>query len=263
MKHKVTYSIENATKGDFVSALCRGLEVLKLLSLNKGGLPFGVIKSLMNGVAASTLSRLLKALLDDGMIKKNNDSHYCVGNGFLELAKLAVGDACVEDIIEPVLANLGERTKMSAAFAVYAEKPTEGRNDDAFFFTLKKEQPDSIHYIDIGQLNFNTGNQAFGITCSAYQRLESQKNASRFCNSWEEFEKTTTQLKNDAFLYYENGVLMRFVSPVFLGENGLFAGAMGVSCSKKELSGEERRTIKFDVMKYATEATNLLNNNKN
>jgi DNA-binding IclR family transcriptional regulator len=238
-----------AAKGNLVG-LRRGFDVLRHLAANQEGIPFNRLADL-TGLPAPTLSRILKVLVDEGMISKNGV--YALGQEFIALARLATGAASRAELLQGLLENLGRATGESAAYY-------EFRGLDITCIA-KAEQSESFHYMAIGNLNSRVLLNAFGQVCIAFLDADEQKQVLGKadpgpCIPRADFRVRLKQIHEEC-IFVENGEanpsLIRIVAPVFDGE--ALAGSLGITLLKRKLSKGVIENLKREVMAAAAEAS--------
>jgi DNA-binding IclR family transcriptional regulator len=142
-------------------SLRRGLKVLDLLA-GRHPVTFSYLRERLGDVPATTLSRLLKVLLEEGWVLRDAQGHYCLAPGGVDFARRCIGGLDEGELLAPLVERLAEETGESAAFAQFREI--------GFFFLAKREAPSSYHYIPLYQLNPDLKDNGFGFLCLAFQR---------------------------------------------------------------------------------------------
>ncbi len=122
--------------------LRRGFQLMEWLADSPDGLSFMEIAKKFDNLAPATLSRLLKALLEEELISQNGTQKYVCGTRFVTLARRALGVESRAEIVKPVLRELAEDTGESAA---YFEQI-----NDRHVLVAKHEMPNSFHYQSSG-----------------------------------------------------------------------------------------------------------------
>lgn len=235
--------------------LRKSLDILYLLSTRKSGLTFNGMRKLLNDSPSATLSRLLKVLIEEKWAEKSRDGTYTVGSVFSKAGYMIMGRKQKYVDIDNIVKDLAKETKESAG---YVEWVYHG-----FVFRCKEEMPDSFHYIDTETLNTEIFTNGFGITCMAYvpdkqiRTFYAEEDADKKVDLNEFFERTKKIRQEGFFISHDyNGI--RFVSPVLVREEKIFAGVIGVSLSAKKLSDDKINFLKTKVKEAAEKAADIL-----
>lgn len=101
-----------------IPALDRGLRILDYLI--KGVVPrrYSDIRDAFAPISDASLNRLLKTLINCGYVEKDVNRHYCITEAVNDWKKYMGGDLPVKDIIAPLVDQLANQLKESAAFAI-------------------------------------------------------------------------------------------------------------------------------------------------
>jgi IclR family acetate operon transcriptional repressor len=234
--------------------LRRGIDIIRLLASSSEGIPFNRLRSLC-GLPAPTLSRVLKALVEERMVEKG--ATYKLGRGFMDIAHTALGSISREEIIQPILDRLGIMTGESAGYFEL--------EDTAIVIKAKSEQGQSWHYSDIGKRNERITRNGFGQVCIACisekkQRQILKKASESPVISRQQFIKRMDNILKKG-IYFEQGeaapAVQRFVAPVFQGE-AILAGAIGITMLKHPLKAAEKKEFCAQVQQAAADASRLL-----
>lgn len=235
--------------------LRRGIEVLRLLSRSPEGLTFSVLqKSCTENIGAPTLSRLLKALIEEQLITKNEtNTKYLCGPAFLDLIGARKS---ISETVTPAVEVLAERSGQSSAFFLFENKLAVLR--------AKTEQPDSYHYMPVHGVN-TTFKQPFFLMLIAYLDKDKREHIASRCedfqyeifNGWhgaldraaEENLLVSTDLMPEC-------PIKRIIGPVFKSGNELPVGSVGISMYNADPDRTER--YKTLVRLYAQHASGLL-----
>ncbi len=142
-------------------SLRRGLKLLDLLA-GRHPVTFSYLREGLGDLPATTLSRLLKVLLEEGWVLRDAQGHYGLAPGGVDFARRCIGGLDEGELLAPLVERLAEETGESAAFAQFREI--------GFFFLAKREAPSSYHYIPLYQLNPDLKDNGFGFLCLAFQR---------------------------------------------------------------------------------------------
>jgi DNA-binding IclR family transcriptional regulator len=173
-------------------SLRRGIRVLEFISLKPAGGTFGEIHAGFPDMTPATLTRLLKSMLDEGLLSKSADArNYQSGAEF---------------------------------------------ENDAMRLLVKSEVADGFHYMDENRLNLHLSTHAFGITCLAFQPPETFRRLFELGKLHGmprgQYLETFTKIRSEGVFINradDRENLVRITAPVFYGESGGFAGAIGVS----------------------------------
>lgn len=106
---------------DTLPALRRGLRILHLAAQRPGGIGFADLVRIL-GVGGASLSRLLKVLVDEGMLRCDEASgRYRSGPGFEAMVAAVSGLGALPALAQPVLARLADGAGASAVLVVAVE----------------------------------------------------------------------------------------------------------------------------------------------
>jgi DNA-binding IclR family transcriptional regulator len=135
-------------------ALHRAVEVMELIATTGQGAGFSQISNALGDeVPPSTVSRLLGAMIDSGLLVQDEQRRYAVGTRLQSLARVLVGGAPIGDLLLPSIRRLAELTgESAAAFVIEAE---------GHALVAKHELPERFRYMAIGRM-LKRGNVAHG-----------------------------------------------------------------------------------------------------
>ena len=133
------------------SGLRYSLDILRILSKREHS--FSQLRTAMNGLAAATLSRLLKTLVEEAWVTKSAGG-YSAGASFHTASRQLILNPRHLRIIRPILRQLADETKQTVAYVEWAE--------DGFTFEAKREMPDSYHHLEVGEKNRGFTSNGFG-----------------------------------------------------------------------------------------------------
>lgn len=233
--------------------LRRGFDVLKLLSCEMDGMSFSGIQDALGDLPAPTLSRLLKAMTEEGWLEKGPSGEYLPGNEFLKVCKRVSGGASMEDILEPIVVKLAECAGETSAFSIFA--------DNCFIFKLKHEMPDSYHHIELNRKSSAIFSNGIGISNLAFQDEATIAYALKDAPDSVDlaaFKETLKEIRREEYYFSDERNGLRFLKPVF-GKGGKFVGIIGVSRIDREISEEKKEHYKALVEKFAAKAAEALN----
>jgi DNA-binding IclR family transcriptional regulator len=144
-----------------LAPLRRGIAVLRLLAGKARWYSFSELQSEAGNLPAPTLSRLLKTLVEEGLVERSSESgRYRQGPTLLDLAHLALGSLPKARMLQPVLNALADETGQSAAFFEL--------DSDAITMVAKAERPNSCHFIDVGARNVDLARHGFARAILAF-----------------------------------------------------------------------------------------------
>ena len=102
--------MKSAEENRSIMGLRRGLEVIEFLARHPDGCTFGALREGLDGLAATTVSRVVKVLLETGWIHRNDgDRLYRLDMRSHQLARAIGGQLSREDILMPILSRLAGR----------------------------------------------------------------------------------------------------------------------------------------------------------
>lgn len=200
--------------------LRRGLKVLEILAVSENGLTFNQIRDAFDDLVPSTISRLLKVLIDERMIKLDHRIKcYLLAERSHEIAYLIEEKVPIHQKIQPYLDELAKESRLSSAFFQY-------KNEKAILMA-KSEQPEAFHYAEIGTFPISI-KHAFKQICFAHSPIKDQSHNFN--------QKQINQLKKLPLLINtedDQDGLTRIVAPLFKNNSKLFIGAIGISFYQK------------------------------
>ncbi|MBN1674546.1 MAG: helix-turn-helix domain-containing protein [Kiritimatiellae bacterium] len=236
--------------------LRRGVAVLRELAGAPQGRSFSDLRRRCEGLAPPTLSRLLKALLEEGLIEKRPGSGcYAVGPTVFGLARAVLGLVSAADVVQPVLDRLAEATGQSSA---YFE-----RSGGAMVLVAKREHPESWHYMPVGGTHPKMTRNGFGQLLLAYMEpralsLFLARTSEPLPLGREAFAARLARIRGQG-LFVEKAdaapSLWRIVAPVLLADGQTPAGAVGITFVKGSLSKPGMDAARRAVRSAAAEAT--------
>ena len=189
-------------QGGALLGLRRGLKLLELLAAAEEGLTFNQIKNAFDDLVPSTVSRLLKVLIDEGMIRNDHNSKcYLLAERSQKMADLICGKISLAEKMQPYLDDLSKKTGFSAAFFQY--------EDGKAILQAKSEQAEAFHYSGIG--SFPTNQQhAMKLVCFAYEQTTSTEEMDQ--------EKLKEIREMPVFIneHDDSPGLIRIAAPVFI-----------------------------------------------
>jgi DNA-binding IclR family transcriptional regulator len=238
--------------------LHRALNVLHLLSANRNGLSFTVLKQIMDNMPSPTLSRLLKYLMADEIVVKTDTGDYTIGTAFLELARKTLNGYTIGEIIHPFVVELANITGQSSAYAELT--------DNAFVLRSKYEQPGSFHYIELNEQSPYIYENGFGMVCLAYQDTGTIEHMLDVVipdytqEQRQELYAELARIREDRchVFRYDELLLKRIISPVFYADTKAFAGAIGITMILRSLTEEERKHYCKCVTRIADKISHII-----
>jgi DNA-binding IclR family transcriptional regulator len=230
----------------------RALAVADVLAAGPRG--FGELRAGLGGLAAPTLSRLLRALVAAGLVTKREDG-YRVGPRLERTARRLVGGLDPAALVEPVLAELAQATGDSAAFY--------GWHDAGLTLRATCEVPESFHYMPVGQavpeLTQHGFAQAVVAQLPEHERRSCWRRSPVRSRPLAEFIARTAVIRRDGYVVergeHRPGVT-RVAAAVRQGRDGAVAGSIGVSSLSRD--AEHVRALAAEVARAAATASSLL-----
>jgi DNA-binding IclR family transcriptional regulator len=209
-------------------SLRRGIALLEQLAARGDGMSFNEVRAFFPTVPASTVSRLIKTLLDEELICKDASAkNYCVGERAQALGVLLCGKPSRAELLAPVVKALAKTTNQSAAYFEFA--------DDSNSLVVKHEIAEAFHYMKAGGFNTNFAHHGCAKVLLAYQDDETFERIWRrhlADSDWHKadyrHEMETIRRKRLLINPHDDlGYISRIAAPVFAGS--AFAGALGVT----------------------------------
>ncbi|MBN1671047.1 MAG: hypothetical protein JXR37_08450 [Kiritimatiellae bacterium] len=238
------------------SALWRGLAILRLCADACDGATFTALRRACGDVPPTTLARLLRPLLAQGMLRKLPDTgRYAPGAAFVGLAHSVLGRQPREQLVQPVLDALANATGESAAYYEW--------DGDWLILRAKAEQPESFHYSEAGARHWHRPMNAFFRVCQAYLPADTVADIfRRYTAQTGRRERPKPRqlaaVRRNGVLSAEEpvrGIVTRIAAPAFLGEGGACAGAAGITTLRVGLAGPARAELEAQVKRAAAELT--------
>jgi DNA-binding IclR family transcriptional regulator len=225
------------------STLQRGLYLLQLMS-DQRVWAFKELLSACDGAASTTLNRLLKSLLDSGHVTKH-DAGYALGPKYLAMVQMAISGRSVEDVLEPLVKELSQRSGDSAAFFRW--------DGDGIFVNLKFESPNGMHFADIGNRDHPLEHAFYRVIQAWLSEGELDRLGLNDRSGLESIRSEKFLMKIEPF-YFPH---LRLAAPVFRGK-GKILGALGMSIPAVELSEPERVKRVGLLLEMSTKASEYL-----
>ncbi len=243
-----------------MTALRRSMAVLRIITRERQGSAFSKLRTADENLSAASLSRLLKAMACEGLVRKDEMSGlYHLGESFLSLAREATASAAMpsRERIRPLVESLARETGESAVFF-----EPEG---DGMILGAKVELPERFHYIEPFQRIAALPAHGAGQVLLAWSSDERRK-ALLAANApvpapVKAYRKRLAQIQSGLVLvpdWGEGNRNMRVLAPVSVGESGMLAGVIGVSFWEQEYTGERMRQLEESVCRVASLGTRLL-----
>lgn len=207
--------------------LKRGIDILEIVAAAQSDLSFGELQKRCDDLPAPTLSRLLKALTEQGVIEKVADQGpYRIGVRFVNIAKTLTGGLTKEERIQRVLVKLSKETGESSAYFEL--------DDLSIKLIAKHEMPEGMHILEVGQRNRRILRNGFGQVCVAFQDEETISRILKDCFEPPlfgecEYRERLKRIREDGYFVERHEALenrMRIAAPVFLGKKA-FIGSIG------------------------------------
>ncbi len=234
--------------------LRRAFEILRGLAAASSGMAFSELRQL--GLAAPTLSRLLRALVDIGAVVKDDSGRYRLGPVTHELALAVLDQLPRESRLRPCLESLARDTGESVAYY----EAVAGQ----LMVKAKIEVPESFHYMSVGGINrqfahgFRTVALAF--LDGAEKRLLAEQVDDPAAES-AELQATLASVREKR-IYHEIAEtapgFQRLAAPVFHGRQGRLAGVIGITFAKGRYRRQQLTQLRSAVSNAALAATDLL-----
>lgn len=242
-----------------LAALRRGFAVLRCLARQReAGCTFTQLRSVEAKLTAASLSRLLKVMQADELVRKDEATGlYFLGAGFVRLVQEVAGSEPVAARLQPLLAGVSRDTGESVAFF-------ELRDNDAVL-CAKEEVPEGFHYIPaetaIGSfLRHGVGQVIMAWSSPARRRVLSRVHGPEVEDA-EGYARRLEQIRaGDAWIpdLMASRAPTRVAAPVFLGDGGPLAGVLAVSSYEPDVPSDRRNQLVQAVQASAHRATALL-----
>ena len=245
-------------KQDAFQVLRRSFKLLEVMGLRHTGMTFNEISLLFPDAPASSVSRLLKALQDEQIVSKNEESRfYLLGERAIQLGRKLRGQISYSELLRPIIDDLANELGHSSVFFKMA--------DDHFELVVKHEIANGFHYIGEGKSNFNFTTHGAGLVMMA--NIPESDRDRLWKNSAQKHFSKPRKIEYMAMLqeirqhgYHlsrkdERDYFTRVMAPVFRGD--LFVGSLGISMlglqTEDEVFFKPLIQAVVDVSKHATE----------
>ncbi len=249
--------------GETLVGLRRGVDVIEALAGAPDGLLFGELKARLAPLAPSTLSRLLKALQEEGLAENDPATRrYIIGTRARRLGDLLATQLSPAQRVAGVVERLARATGRSAAFCEL--------RGSAVLLAKKHDMPEAFHYAPEGNRIRNLAHHAFAKACLAYAPPgEAQTMREELLQAtdatpgrqpipldrpWPDFEAELETIRRDRVCVHredDQPGLKRIVAPVLTGTDEGFAGAIGISFYQPFDGPAEKRLV--DAVRHAAE----------
>lgn len=187
----------------------RALEIIELLARSPSGKNFGAIEQQL-GLSASSLSRLLKMLTDEGWVATDHRRKYVIANRAHKLSELLSGRWSESEIVKPIVDRLAQLHGHSACFAKYANY--------GFVLIHKLEIASSYHFIDTYRINNELFTNEIGLVLLAHQKAEHANEVvarSIASGSAEGVRERLSERRSQSICEAQEGFVRRIVAPAF------------------------------------------------
>jgi len=247
---------ENKTQ---LAPLRRGIVILKALAEHDGWMSFTKLTEACGDLAAPTLSRLLKVMVEEQLVEKHPENgNYRPGKAFLILAKTALYGMPWAETIQPVVDSLAQQTKQSAAFFRF--------DHDAIIMIAKFEIPDSCHYIPLHARNTGIIHHGFAQPILAYLPREQLQQiiairSTQLTEPLSTYYKLLSKVRDEGFCIEEERSRqnwVRFTAPVFGGMAREPIASIGISVIIRSFKQEGIEIFRRAVQDAARRASQLL-----
>lgn len=235
-------------KKSAVPGLTRGLHLLELIG-SKSNMGFNEIKEEMD-LHATTLNRLLKVLVEEQYLMKDNDNRYTLG---LKLYMLGHGGGYwqqLEQQLRSGMISLNEKYGVSLLLVAL-------ENDEATVVS-KVLEPNNLGMLEVGTVRKDLVNYPWGILYIANQSEEKSHELITFSNSKrynnfniisdDELQCLVNEAK-DSHMVDDRGLFFRgrrFAVPIRL-RNGSLKGALCSGTFQGHLTEEECKHLITDM----------------
>lgn len=233
-------------------SLTRAFTIAELLA--DGPRSFGAVRTALGGLAAPTLSRLLRALQTAELLRKDT-AGYRMGPRLERTARRLAGNLDPATLLEPVLVDLAQATSESAAFYTW--------QGGVVTLRAKREVPESVHYMPVGQQVGELTQHGFAQVIVAALLEHERRACWRRCpirqRPLAEFLARTAVIRRDGVVIergeHRPGV-QRIAAVVRAGRDGAILGSLGVSTLSR--AAPRLQALATEVVQAAATATRLL-----
>lgn len=241
--------------------LRRSQAVLSQLARRRDGCTFSHLRTIEEGLTASSLSRLLKAMQAENMVAKDERTGlYHLHDEFVRLARETVGMVPPHERLQPLITALAQSTGESAAW--FECVPTGA------VLMAKTEMANGFHYMDVGRdiignpLGHGVGQVLMAFlpeadVCDRLQRLGplpiAEQDYRRRLDEIRRGQVILNDLRMDGTAPYT-----RMARPVFRGDGGALIGVLLITVLPTAATAQSKERMAESVVSSAARATEML-----
>ncbi len=229
----------------------RALAVLEACAQSSEGVSFKDLRSLCGGMAATTLSRILEPLVQaEYLLKSPETGAYTAGPKVLLMARFALGQASLEERLQPLVAELAQQSSASAAYFHWDGKGME--------LKVKHEIAENFHYATLGH-------RQHYLEHTFYRAIQSHLSTQQLSSMGVSQDQglLLQSIRAEKVYMQEEQLsfpIIRITSPVNYGLSGPIAGSIGITSLNTHLSAGEKKQLCDLVQSYGDKATSCLQN---
>ena len=222
----------------------RTLKLLQLVAESNSSLSFGFLRENLYEVTPASLSRLLKELLSENWLIKDQKGFYKAGPIFYRCAEQFSQSITFSERIRPAVERLAEISGHSVTYVEY--------KSGGIYHRVKKEMEDSMHYAQLNHRNQRVLYNTMGRLCLAWQDRSEIERVFRLAGKEESLGDGLTyksSVDNDSIelieSYRDFDILvsyeleMRSRICTALVRDGQFQGVLGITVPGSPLSERE------------------------
>ncbi len=211
-------------KGAGLIPLRRGFAALKLCAGRPEGVSFSEFRELLEPIAPGVMSRLLKALVAEGALRKNAEGLYACGPFLADLAAVFRPELDPGRALSARLSALSSDSGLSSAFFEL--------RDEGLFLAAKSEVADGFHYIDLFRQMGNVPRHFFSQIALVFggERARKALGVDRCILKEKTLACRLREIRRGSMAFHDIGGgrgIFRVGAPVFRGHE--FRGIVGVS----------------------------------
>lgn len=228
------------------STLDRALRILYHCAAHHDGSSFSQLKTLCGGIAATTLTRILKPLLAGDDLKRMDGLYYS-GPCFINAARQATQQQNLDEIAQPIVQCLADLTQESAAYFHW--------DQEWMYLRLKHEVAENFHYTTIGSRQHPAEHTFFRSILAHVNKKEHRRLGIEYQ------EHIYSHIIENGYYTQKEKYrcpIFRITAPIYC--SGKICGAIGITSLIPDLKTQERSTLIKHVRTCAEQLNDALRN---
>ncbi len=246
-------TVKSSRKSALV-ALKRGFALLNLMANNSEGCSFSQMRQVSSGLSPASLSRLLKVMLEDGLIRKERNGLYYMGESFVGLSRSAL--ATSEQTYKGLVTEISKATGQSSVIYEWSGHHIELRAGSC--------AAGGYVYEKAGARAELTSN-AFGLVVLAYmdeeragQILINQEGlGEKELKLWQQHRREIRRKGLLVLEEQEGSWAVHIAGPIFKGKDEKLWGAIGITTTNPNWGLAGYELLEKLVRNYANKAAEI------